>query len=229
MLSKGENVAKVKMWQKWSCIRTGIFFFSDYDKCAEEHRICLNGATCEQTWTSARCHCESRFQGARCDLCSERFHGDGCQECSPRFQGEECERCTERFEGAECDNCASGYYGNDCGNAFTCFLAFLSRGDNWLITSIYFTIDLYRIQKVHVFTVEISFTSNINTDCTTSEIHTMSPENSGNYDNCMEWCVARDNCGGIVIYNAKCYLKDTTCKNDMKGLSGAYLLVKTVN
>ena len=79
------------------------------------------------------------------------------------------------------------------------------------------------------FIVEIPFTSHHNTDCSTSSIHTMSPDNSGDYGNCPDWCVARDNCGGIVIYDGKCYLKDTNCKNDMKSFMGATVLVKNVN
>ena len=57
----------------------------------------------------------------------------------------------------------------------------------------------------------------------------MNPDNTGNYDNCKEWCVARNDCGGIVIYDEKCYLKDTSCKNDMKSYMGAIFLVKNVN
>ena len=40
---------------------------TDYNKCVEEPGFCLNGATCEQTWTSARCHCTDLYQGDRCD------------------------------------------------------------------------------------------------------------------------------------------------------------------
>ena len=76
----------------------------DYNKCTEEPGSCLNGATCEQTWTSARCHCGHRFQGDLCDACSERFQGDGCQECTSRFQGDKCRQCAQNF------------YGDDCGN-----------------------------------------------------------------------------------------------------------------
>ena len=68
--------------------------FVGYNKCTEEPDFCLNGATCEQAWTSARCHCSARFRGDKCDQCPETFQPDGCQEC------------------------ADGYYGDDCGKYF---------------------------------------------------------------------------------------------------------------
>ena len=40
-----------------------VLIFVDYDKCVEEPGICLNGATCERHWTSAKCLCATRFQG----------------------------------------------------------------------------------------------------------------------------------------------------------------------
>ena len=61
--------------------------YVDYNKCVEEPGFCLNGATCEQTWTTTNCHCTNGFQGDRCDTCPERFQGDDCQQCSERFQG----------------------------------------------------------------------------------------------------------------------------------------------
>ena len=48
------------------------------DKCAEEPRFCLNGATCAPTWTSARCHCGDRYQGNRCDTCAAGYYGETC-------------------------------------------------------------------------------------------------------------------------------------------------------
>ena len=68
-----------------------------------------------------------------------------------------------------------------------------------------------------------------NRDCTARELHTMSPDNSGNYDNCKEWCVARDDCGGIVIHNGKCYLKDTNCIKKLGSSNVALILLKIVN
>ena len=124
-----------------------ILDFLDYNKCVEEHEFCLNGGTCEQTWTTARCHCTERYQGDRCDRCRERFQGDGCQECSPRFQGDECQQCserfqgddcqecTERFQGEECGQCNNDYYGNDCGNIFVYLKDYqlsLGRVAKWL-------------------------------------------------------------------------------------------------
>ena len=101
--------------------------FTDYNKCAEEPGLCLNGATCERTWTTARCHCASRFQGDRCDLCSERFHGDDCDQCVERFQGDDCQYCSSRFQGDGCLECADGHYGDNCGKQFLLpLLLFLS-------------------------------------------------------------------------------------------------------
>ena len=54
------------------------FTLSVYDKCEEVPGFCLNGATCESVWTSARCHCTDRFQGDRCDRCSDGYYGDTC-------------------------------------------------------------------------------------------------------------------------------------------------------
>ena len=48
----------------------------DYNKCVEEPGFCLNGATCERTWTSARCNCADRYQGDRCQQCAENLYGD---------------------------------------------------------------------------------------------------------------------------------------------------------
>ena len=77
-------------------IQFSVFrLFLDYNKCVEEPGFCLNGATCERTWTSARCHCADRYKGGRCDNCTENFKGDCCQEC------------------------AQNYYGNNCGNDFS--------------------------------------------------------------------------------------------------------------
>ena len=73
------------------CLYCRHFDHLDYNKCVEEPGLCLNGATCERTWTSARCHCPDRYQGDRCD------------------------NCTERFQGEDCDQCADGYYGDSCG------------------------------------------------------------------------------------------------------------------
>ena len=127
---------------EWLSLSLFLFWtacFQDYNKCVEEPGFCLNGSTCEQTWTSATCHCAYRYQGDRCHTCSERFQGEGCQDCSPRFkgenckecserftgeecqecssrfQGDECEECSERFQGVDCDECADGYYGDICG------------------------------------------------------------------------------------------------------------------
>ena len=80
-----------------------MFAFAEYNRCDEEPGYCLNSATCEQTWTSTRCHCTDRLQGDRCEMCTWRFQGDDCQECAPRFQGDECQQC------------ALDYYGSNCG------------------------------------------------------------------------------------------------------------------
>ena len=100
----------IYMWRSYKIIT----FLSDYNKCIDEPEFCLNGATCEQTWTYARCHCTSRFQGDLCDVCSEKFQGVGCQECSPRFQGNECQECSERFQGNGCQECTTRFQGDEC-------------------------------------------------------------------------------------------------------------------
>ena len=52
---------------------------TDYNKCAEEPGYCLNGSTCEPTWTSARCHCTDRYQGDRCAECAHGYYGNDCR------------------------------------------------------------------------------------------------------------------------------------------------------
>ena len=67
-----------------------FFDFLDYNRCTERLGFCRNVATCERTWTSARCHCADRYQGDRCDNCTERFQGDGCTECADDYYGNSC-------------------------------------------------------------------------------------------------------------------------------------------
>ena len=69
------------MEAKFRSVHFDLFDFLDYNKCSEQPRFCLNGATCEPTWTSAVCHCADRYQGDRCENCTARFQGDGCDEC----------------------------------------------------------------------------------------------------------------------------------------------------
>ena len=90
----------------------------DYNKCTEEPGFCLNGATCEQTLITTRCHCTNHYQGDRCDTCPERFQGDECDQCVERFQGDSCQECISRFEGDYCQECADNHYGDDCGMIF---------------------------------------------------------------------------------------------------------------
>ena len=63
---------------------------AEYDKCSEQPRFCENGATCEKTWTSTKCHCHDGYHGDRCNQCPERFQGDGCQECAQNYYGDNC-------------------------------------------------------------------------------------------------------------------------------------------
>ena len=49
-----------KKWKVWSCV------WIDYNKCLEEPAFCQNGGTCQQIWTSARCHCPAGYYGNTC-------------------------------------------------------------------------------------------------------------------------------------------------------------------
>ena len=52
------------------------------DKCAQEPGFCLNGATCERVWGSARCHCADGYYGETCGehACQHKCSSDLMQE-----------------------------------------------------------------------------------------------------------------------------------------------------
>ena len=55
-----------------------LFSIPEYNKCTERSEFCLNGATCERTWTSARCQCAERYQGEDCGECVAGYYGERC-------------------------------------------------------------------------------------------------------------------------------------------------------
>ena len=58
--------------------KKNFLIFVDHDKCVEDPVFCLNGATCQRQWTSARCICAPTFQGERCDTCAPGYYGNSC-------------------------------------------------------------------------------------------------------------------------------------------------------
>ena len=80
-----------------------------------------------------------------------------------------------------------------------------------------------------IYFADYSFTSYSDKSCLAGNLGNLTPDNSDYYDNCKEWCAARDDCGGITIYGAKCNFKDNYCKNNLRSISLATLFVKNVN
>ena len=69
----------------------------DHDICVEQPGFCLNGATCEQSWTSVRCQCAAHFQGDRCEECPFRFQADGCAQCAQNYYGDNCGNAVKHY------------------------------------------------------------------------------------------------------------------------------------
>ena len=61
-----KDMRKISNDTKQSNHMMQVLIFVDYDKCVEAPGFCLNGATCQRQWTSARCHCATDYYGERC-------------------------------------------------------------------------------------------------------------------------------------------------------------------
>ena len=56
------------------------------------------------------------------------------------------------------------------------------------------------------FIAEVSFMSHSNKRCM-GTYHGNIQSTSGNHDNCKQWCVARDDCGGFTVSGNQCDFK----------------------
>ena len=85
------------------------------------------------------------------------------------------------------------------------------------------------------FILEISFTSHPGKLCNVQDDQYIigSPvpaDNSGYYDNCKRWCVARSDCGGFVIVAGNCFFSNENCRrHGLSGISNVLTFLKNFN
>ena len=88
---------------------------------------------------------------------------------------------------------------------------------------------------ISTFIPDISFTSNPGKLCSAPipEFHIGPPtpaDDSGNYDNCKRWCVARSDCDGFVSANGFCFFANDNCRRlGLVRVSDVLTFLKEVN
>ena len=64
-------------------------------------------------------------------------------------------------------------------------------------------------------------------DCLPSNnIQIMNLTTALDFENCEKWCTSNSTCGGIVVYNYACYMKDESCKNNLFQQDNISTLIK---
>ena len=68
----------------------------------------------------------------------------------------------------------------------------------------------------HIYIADVFYTSHSNKRCLGTWYGDIQ-STSGNHDNCKEWCVARDECGGFTVDGSKCDFKVCDSLMDFSG------------